>query len=244
VPVLGCDCSVCKCGLARNSRTRSSIAISWDNHSWLVVDTGPEFRLQALAAGIKVVGGVLYTHVHADHCNGFDDLRAFSFDRPIKIPCYVDREVITDFRSRFSYVFEQTGYKGAKPLIDLIEMNDKEIEVVGKKIEVIRLPHGHVTSCAFRLGRFLYATDFKGFTLEQIEYLTGKIDVMIASGIHFGKHSAHSTIPETMDLFEKIGVKRGILTHLSHEVDYYRDRSLLTGLSEFAYDNMTIETEE
>jgi phosphoribosyl 1,2-cyclic phosphate phosphodiesterase len=67
---------------------------------------------------------------------------------------------------------------------------------------------------------------------------------MIASGIHFGKHSAHSTIPETMDLFEKIGVKRGILTHLSHEVDYYRDRSLLTGLSEFAYDNMTIETEE
>ena len=242
VPVLGCQCSVCLSDSKYNKRTRSSIAIATDSVGWIVVDTAPEFRLQALDAGIHRVEVVLYTHLHADHCAGFDDLRAFSFGDEHSIDCFMAPEFMEEFKDRFGYVFRDTGYMGAKPKIELKEIIPAGFVVHGLKIEPIRLPHGHLKTVAYRIGNFLYATDFKSFSSSQIKKLSGKIDTMIASGIHFGEHAAHSTIPETIELFQKLEVKQGIITHLSHEVDYLRDNSRLPDNVFLAYDGMVITT--
>ena len=244
VPVLGCSCSVCKSKSIFNMRTRSSIAVTTEEGTCVVIDTAPEFRLQAVKAGINRVDSVLYTHLHADHCAGFDDLRAFSFTNDVPVECYLAKEFIGEFKSRFSYVFNETGYIGAKPKIELKEITSSCFTVQGIQVEVLRLPHGHVQSTAFKIGRFLYATDFKAFSPEQIRQLVGKIDLMIASGIHFGEHAAHSTIPETLDLFSRLDIKQGIITHLSHDVDYLRDSAMLPAHVGFAFDGMTLNLSE
>ena len=240
VPVLGCRCSVCRSKSEFNRRTRSSIAIHTVSGGWIVIDTAPEFRLQVLKAEIPRVDAVLYTHLHADHCAGFDDLRAFSFAGEASIACYMAKEFSEEFKSRFSYVFRDTGYVGAKPKIELMEIGADAFVVQGLKVEPLRLPHGHIQTVAYKIGKFLYATDFKSFSQEQIAMLRGKVDVMIASGIHFGEHPAHSTIPETVNLFGQLGVKQGVITHLSHDVDYLRDAKKLPPHVSFAYDGMVL----
>jgi phosphoribosyl 1,2-cyclic phosphate phosphodiesterase len=241
VPVLGCRCSVCLSGVSKNIRTRCSAAFTYDGLIWTVIDTSPEFRIQALAAGIENINGVLFTHLHADHCSGFDDIRAYSFENKNIIPCFVGTEMLNEFESRFRYVFEDTGYKGARPLIKIHPLVTGVASILDRSIEVFRFKHGHTHSYGFRIGSFLYATDFKNFTEEQILLLQGKIDVAVLSGIHFGKHSAHSNVQETTDIINRIGAKRGIITHLSHEIDYARDIGRLPSHITFAYDNMLIK---
>ncbi|MBF0440943.1 MAG: MBL fold metallo-hydrolase [Oligoflexales bacterium] len=241
VPVIGCSCSVCRSKEDRNKRTRSSIALLDENGNWIVVDTTPEFRLQALSAGINNLKYVIYTHLHADHCAGFDDLRAYSFTSQDVINCYLDSENKSEFLERFSYAFKDTGYIGMKPVVNLLEIPYSFFKVGALTIEPIRLPHGNLMTVGLKIGRFVYATDFKTFPSDVMDRVTGNVDIMVASGIHFGSHLAHSVIPETIELFKKIGVKRGILTHLSHEVDYYRDCDKLPEFVEFAYDQMVID---
>ncbi len=242
VPVIGCSCSVCTSDEPRNQRTRASVAIrSRSGGTTLVIDTSPEFRLQVLKAEITQLDAVLYTHTHADHCHGFDDLRAFYFSRKVPITCYVGKDHEADFRNRFAYAFSETGYHGAKPQISLTTVPDSPWRIGELKIEPIILPHGHVRTWGYKIGRFAYVTDFKGFTEDQVRAWRGELDTMIASGIHFGSHGTHNVIPETMELFQQLGVRRGILTHLAHEVDYLRDSHRLHPGVEFAYDGMTID---
>lgn len=239
VPVIGCECEVCTSSDARNQRTRASIAIEVQGKTFLV-DTSPELRLQVLRANIKSIDAVLYTHLHADHAHGFDDLRAFWFKSRATLPLYLFPEYIEELKSRFSYAFEDTGYRGAIPQVDLLPI-ECPFEIAGIKVEPVRLPHGSVETCAFKIGRFLYATDFKRFSEDQEQKLMGHIDVMLASGIHFGEHRTHSVIPETLGLFKRLQVKRGIISHLAHEVEYRRDSALMPPGVELAYDGMVID---
>jgi phosphoribosyl 1,2-cyclic phosphate phosphodiesterase len=242
VPVLGCSCPVCKSHDPKDQRTRASLALLHENGKNIVIDTGPEFRLQLLRAGIGDLDAVLYTHTHADHCHGFDDLRAFSFNPHRKtIDCYLLPEHMADFKERFKYAFETTGYEGAVPMTRLKEIPCDTFLVSELEIEPVKLPHGHMTTCGFRIGNFAYATDFKGFPEDVIKQWRGKVDFMVASGIHFGQHKTHNVIPETLTLFERLGVKRGWISHLSHKVDYKRDRSRLPAHVDFSYDGMVID---
>ena len=241
VPVIGCDCHICGSTDPKNKRFRSSIAVEVDGE-FIVIDTGPEFRLQALRAGITKLKHVLYTHIHADHSQGFDDLRAYSFYDKEPLEVYLLPDCQQEFHQRFDYAISgNSGYSGAIPKVRMISIPNHEFKVGPILVEPFRLPHGHVTSCAFRSGKFLYATDFKSFSENQIHRLRGKISVMVASGIHFGQHHSHSVIPETVRLFERLGVERGILTHLSHQVDYRKDDDQLPPGVEFAYDGMVID---
>lgn len=242
VPVIGCSCPVCSSQDPRHQRSRASIAITLAEGPTFLIDTAPELRLQVVRAGISNVDAVFYTHMHADHTHGFDDLRAFYFRRREPLPVYLLPRYHGEMKSRFSYAFNDTGYQGTKPQIDLREIpEDQAFAVQGVTIEPVVLPHGHVVSCGFRLGRFAYVTDFKSFSSEQIKAWRGKLEVMVASGIHFGSHSTHSVIPETLALFEKLEVKQGFITHLSHEVDYQRDAHHLPDYVKFAYDGMIID---
>lgn len=240
VPVIGCPCAVCKSPDIRNKRTRASIALQKGSET-LLIDTSPEMRLQVLQAGIDTVSAVLYTHTHADHTQGFDDLRQFYFRRRQSIDCYLMEEYHTEFRERFRYAFEDTGYLGATPQVTLKSMPEGGFSVGNFEIEPVRLSHGHVTTCGFRFGNFVYATDFKGFPADVIERWRGRIHTMVASGIHFGSHKTHNVIPETIELFRQLGVKRGIISHLAHDVDYAKHNAEMPPAVELAYDGMTID---
>jgi phosphoribosyl 1,2-cyclic phosphate phosphodiesterase len=240
VPVIGCQCSICLSSDLKDRRTRASIALQ-NGGGWVIVDTGPDFRAQILSQNILKVKAVLYTHIHADHCHGFDDLRAFSFQSSEPIPCYLMSEHLTEFKVRFAYAFEDTGYTGSKPVVDLREIPEQPFFVQDLEVEPIRLPHGHFTTCGFRFGNFAYITDFKAFPDAWIPKWKGKIHTLVASGIHFKPHPAHSSIPETCELFARLEVKRGIITHLSHKVAFERDSINLPKDVFLAYDGMVID---
>ena len=241
VPVIACPCAVCHSNNPKNNRTRSSLLIRTDSGKNIVVDTGPEFRIQALRESLTSLDAVLYTHLHADHCHGFDDVRAFRFLDRRPISCYMARDFQEEFRQRFAYAFTDLGYAGTRPEVDMYEIPDDGIFTVGgQEVESFRVAHGVVQTSVFRFESFAYATDYKAFTEEQIERWRGKVRVMISSGIHFRDHPSHSTIPQTLALFEKLEVEHGIISHLSHEVDFERDRSKLPAHVEFAYDGMKL----
>ncbi|MCX6129751.1 MAG: MBL fold metallo-hydrolase, partial [Proteobacteria bacterium] len=179
VPVIGCHCPVCKSSNPRNHRTRASIAVQEGEHT-ILIDTSPEMRLQVLAAGIESLDAVLYTHIHADHSQGFDDLRAFHFKSRQVLDCYLMAEYHEEFKERFRYAFVDTGYRGSKPQVCLKAMPDGPFNVGKFSIEPIRLDHGSVRTCGFRFGSFVYITDFKKFPDETLKLWRGQIDTIVA----------------------------------------------------------------
>tara|TARA_B100001094_G_C18135495_1_gene774823 strand:+ start:313 stop:963 length:651 start_codon:yes stop_codon:yes gene_type:complete len=206
----------------------------------VVVDTGPDFRQQVLQSGINRLNAVLYTHAHADHTNGFDDLRAFSFYGGGEIPCYILPEYIEEMKLRFGYAFCKTGYRGATPSVALHPIKGP-FKLFGKLVEPLCFPHGSVNTCGFKIGNFAYVTDFKLFSDDQKKGWAGKVKVMIASGLHFDPHASHSNIPETIQLFEDLGVEKGILTHLSHKVLHAETERLLPDHVNLAYDGLVVD---
>ncbi len=211
VPVIGCQCAVCLSEHPYNHRTRASVAILTEQNSWIVIDTGPEFRIQVLREKIVVFpqySTPIYTLITV---LGLDDLRAFSFRDKHDIPVLLSEEFEEELKSRFYYVFKETGYRGSKPKLDLHPIKEGKIEnPYVKDLEMFRLPHGSIMTSAYRIGRFFYATDFKTIGESQIAKLRGEIDVAIMSGIHFGEHDSHSTVLETVDIMKKMQVKRGM----------------------------------
>lgn len=242
VPVIGCDCDVCHSSQPKNQRTRASLLLTHDGHN-IAIDTAPEFRLQMLRVNAKTLAAVLYTHIHADHCHGFDDLRMFAFrDKDTSIPCYMHIDFIADFKQRFSYAFDpQTKYYGTLPQIDLQPLPDKPFTVAGLQIETVRLPHGAIMTNAFRIGRFAYATDFKTFTPALIDHWKDSIDTMVISGVRFRPHKTHSSVQESVATLQALNVRRGFISHLSHEVDYHKHSAELPQGINFAYDGLNFE---
>jgi phosphoribosyl 1,2-cyclic phosphate phosphodiesterase len=204
----------------------------------LIIDTTPDFRMQVLRHNVRHLENVLFTHTHADHCHGLDDLRAFYFFHKEPVQCWIASRHVRELRSRFSYVFHDTGYIGTKPQIVLHELKERTFSIGDLDIETVELPHGNDFTSAFRIGSFAYATDFKKFPENIIREWKGKVKIFIASGIGFKEHPTHSSIPETIQLFKDMGVTKGMITHLSHSVDYERDKVKLPTGVEYAYDGM------
>lgn len=237
VPVIGCSCAVCTSEEPKDKRLRSSLLLSRrDNGRTLIIDTTPDFRQQMLDAKASHLDEVLYTHTHADHCHGFDDLRALYFREKKAIRCWIWAGHEPDLRRRFSYAFASEGYVGTPPQVELRAFESGPLPVLGIEVEPLLLPHGHMQSVGFRFGSFAYATDFKSFGQGAIAAWKGKVKTMIASGLRFEEHNSHSTIGETVALFKELGVERGYLTHLSHSVDHRRDSESLPPNVSLAYD--------
>ncbi len=244
VPVIGCQCSVCLSHSPFNKRTRASILITdLKTKENLVIDTGPDFRSQVLREDVRHLEYVLYTHTHADHCHGLDDLRAFYFFHKKPVKCWIASRHLEEFRNRFSYVFHDTGYIGTKPQIVLNELSENSFSIANWDFEMVELPHGNGFTSAYRLGSFVYMTDFKFLPDEILQRWKGRVKFCIASGVGFKEHPTHSSVPETIDMFEKLSVSKGVITHLSHNVDYERDKVNLPSHVEFAYDGMELNIE-
>ncbi len=241
VPVIGCDCAVCTSSHPYHQRSRASIMLTLDQGQHIVIDTGPDFREQMLRHRVQDLTHVFYTHTHADHCHGFDDIRAFYFRTQKPMHCYLSNLHVDEFKVRFNYAFNDLGYMGTKPQVILNAFDEGPLAVLGHQFETVYLPHGNTQSVAFRLGGFVYATDFKAFPESLINRWTGTIHTLVASGVRYRTLPTHSTLPETVGLMERLKVKRGIVSHINHDVDHEGASENLPPNIHLAYDGMVVE---
>ncbi|MCU0615759.1 MAG: MBL fold metallo-hydrolase [Gemmatimonadaceae bacterium] len=220
VPQVGCGCAVCHSDDPRDRRSRCAAFVRTAGGTRLLIDTPPELRLQLVAARINAADAVLYTHEHADHIHGIDDLRALSVRNGGALPLYGSRETLDTLRARFPYVVDPSMRPlpgTTKPEGTLHEVHAGERFVVGDaEILPLAVPHGRVTVLAYRIGRFGYVTDAKSLPAEVIEALRG-VDVLVLNALFRTPHPTHLSIPEAVAVAQTIGARQTYFTHLTHD---------------------------
>ena len=244
VPVVGCDCPTCLSGDERDRRTRSAALVHLDGGE-VLVDTPPELRLQLLGAGVRSLDAVWFTHAHADHVHGIDDLRIFSVRRGRSIPAYASSIHAQEIRSRFSYIFDDAIVPPAgtsKPSIEIRTFEvGKEVEIAGAHFTPLEVPHGPETVFGFRVGDLGYITDGKQLPAETLQSLRG-VKVLVLNALWFGHpHPTHFNVEEAVAAAREVAAERTYLVHLTHRV---RHEELLEGLPagvEPAFDGLTVE---
>lgn len=237
VPVLGCSCEVCRSVDPRNQRTRCSILLEWGGHN-VLVDTATDFRQQALREGIKQIDGVLYTHAHADHVHGIDDLRTFTLAAGEAIPVYSTREVLERIQGLFSYSFRETDEPGYRPRLQTHEARGP-FELYGETVTPIPLMHGTGDSLGYRVNNFAYLVDCSAIPDTSWPLLQG-LEVLVIDALRFRRHGSHFSVSEAIEVARKLRVPRTLLTHLTHDIDHLRHASGLPEGIEFAYDGLSL----
>lgn len=244
VPVIGCGCANCTSADPRDRRTRHGALLALDGGN-LLIDTPPELRLQLLSAGVDRVDAVWYTHLHADHVHGIDDVRVFSTRGRGALPAYVPDEMKPQMKVRFPYIFSDriTVPRGTtKPRLDLRGYREGvTLRVQGRDVTPFRVPHGPTDAFGFRVGRLGYVTDAKRLPAAAREILGG-VDVLVLNALWWGSpHPTHFNIEEALEAALDIGARHTFLTHLTHKVGYRElAASLPTGVAP-AYDGLTVE---
>ena len=238
VPIVGCRCDVCTSENIRNKRTRSSVLVEVAGKK-ILVDTSTDLRTQALREGITRVDLVLYTHSHADHTHGIDDLKAFNFINAMDIDCYANTVTLGDIKRNFAYIFDSFPAAGGKPRLNFKEING-EIKFEGIRIEPIDIYHHNWQILGYRTGSFGYLTDCSAIPEDAYEKLQG-LDLLILGALRYKPHRAHFNIEQAVEEIEKLGPKRALLTHMGHELEYEKLRAELPDHIEPAYDGAEIE---
>jgi len=237
VPAVGCPCEVCHSDDPRDKRLRASVLVEYDGRA-IVVDTGTDFRQQALRVGLDRLDAVLITHAHADHIFGLDDIRPFNFRTGRAVPCYADERTWRDLRRVYEYVFNPTSYGGV-PQIDA-HVVEGPFELFGRTVHPHYVIHGRLPVLAYRFGRMAYVTDCQEIPEQTIEGLQG-LDVLVLDGLRYADHPTHMTIPKALAYIERIAPRRAFLTHMNHEVRHERVSADLPGGVELAYDGLVLE---
>ena len=233
VPMLGCSCAICHSTDPRDRRTRCSALISHNGHQ-IVIDTSTDFRQQALREDIGQVDAVLYTHAHADHVHGIDDLRAFNMVSGAAIPIYGLPSTMAVLRHNFHYIFSGEVQPGFRPRLVPWDLAG-DFSLCGLPVQPIPLQHGEGQACGYRIGSFAYITDCNGIPDQSLARLRD-LDILVIDGLRFRSHPTHFSIPEAIEMAARLGARRAVLTHLNHEVDHQRDSSNLPDGAELAYD--------
>lgn len=233
VPVIGCSCPVCTSALPENSRTRCSALVSWGGKN-VLLDTSTDLRHQMLREGVSAIDAVLYTHTHADHVHGIDDLRAFNLVGGAAIPIFGSRETIALIRRNFGYIFDEDVEPGYRPRLVAREVA-APFELFGETIRPLPLRHGGTWCFGYRIGPFAYLTDCSAIPLESERSLQG-LEVLVIDALRFRPHTTHLNIPQALEVASRLGARRTLLTHLSHEVEHRRDSAILPEGVEIAYD--------
>jgi phosphoribosyl 1,2-cyclic phosphate phosphodiesterase len=243
IPVVGCDCAACTSEDPRDRRTRHGALLEMDGGT-LLVDAPPELRLQLLAADATHVDAVWFTHLHADHIHGIDDLRVFTVRRG-DLPAYVAAEYQDRMAEYFRYIFDDTVQPlpgSSKPRIRLHPISaGTPVDILGERFRPFQVPHGHVQVYGFRVGGLGYVTDGKCLPAEALEALEG-VDTLVLNALWFGKtHPSHFNVEEAVDAARTVGARRTLLTHLTHRVTHRELLDRLPAGVEPAYDGLTIE---
>jgi phosphoribosyl 1,2-cyclic phosphate phosphodiesterase len=242
VPMIGCDCDVCRSTDPRNHRYRCSVLIQAPRGN-LLIDTGPELRLQLLRENIKVVHAVLYTHYHADHIFGLDDLRPIPKLLGGPVPCFCTAEVERKIRQSFAYAFaaEVTQrFAGYLPNLTIHRITEQPFEVLGERVVPVPLVHAGTEVFGFRIGDVAYCTDVSSIPRESWPLLEG-LDVLVLDALRFKPHPAHLSINEALEVIDRVRPGQAYLTHMSHDIDHETvNRQLPAGVA-LAYDGLRID---
>jgi phosphoribosyl 1,2-cyclic phosphate phosphodiesterase len=237
VPMVGCTCRVCSSDDPGDKRTRASLLIRHEGRN-ILFDAATDLRFQALREGIERVDAVLFTHSHADHVNGIDDLRGFHFMHREIIPCFGSRETLDTLEAGFRYIFHEHEGSGYTPLLQPTEVVGP-FELFGLTVVPVPLQHGRTQSLGYRIGTFAYLTDCSAIPDESLGLLHG-LDVLVIDGLRWNAHPFHFNIEAAIAATRPLNPFRTVLTHLSHDV-LSTDSSRLPPGYEFARDGMTFD---
>jgi phosphoribosyl 1,2-cyclic phosphate phosphodiesterase len=243
IPQVGCTCPVCTSSDPRDRRTRSGAVVE-SSGATLLIDTPPELRLQLVAAQVSTVDAVLYTHEHADHTNGIDDLRVFSLRQRRALPVYGPPETLDRLQSTFRYIFdmEMRAYEGtSKPQLELHPMEPGHgVTIAGLDVLPLAFPHGHLRVFGYRIGELGYLTDVKAVGPAELERLRG-VRVLVLNALWWRSHPTHMSIAEAIATAQEVGAEATYLTHLTHETGHAELAASLPGGIFPAYDGLAID---
>ncbi len=245
VPIIGCSCRVCRSTDARDHRTRCACHIDIDGLH-LIIDTGPDFRRQALREAINRVDAVLFTHHHADHIVGLDDLRPYFFENTHPMPCFARSNTAAVLRRMFPYIFENDGSYLLAPKLELREV-EAPFEVASRyeprppvPVAPIEVFHGKMPLYGYRLGRFAYLTDTSHIPEPSYAQLDG-LDVLVLDALRRTTHPTHFSIEEAVAAARRIGARQTYLIHMTHSVLHAEEDALLPDGIALGYDGLSFE---
>ena len=240
VPTIGCDCAVCHSSDPQDKRTRPSVMIEYGGRL-VLIDTTPDFREQAIREKITRVDAVLYTHTHADHILGIDDLRPLSFHRPNKIPLYARPEAAEFLRNMFGYIFEPDYKFGGIAQRDLKKV-DGPFELFGARFEPVPIIHGETEIYGYRVGTAAYLTDFSDIPAPSLDRLRD-LDILFLDALRHKPHPTHSTVENSLRLVEQLKPKRAFFTHICHDLPHAETNATLPDNVRLSHDGMKLEFE-
>ena len=242
VPTIGCDCAVCHSTDPHDRRTRPSVMVSY-NGRHVLIDTTPDFREQALREKITHLDAVLYTHTHADHILGIDDLRPLSLSRTsrARLPLYATPDACEFMRNMFRYIFEANYKFGGLPQVELLPI-DGPVELFGARFEPVTVIHGETPILGFRFGSAAYLTDHSDVPAETLEKLHG-LDILFLDALRYTPHPTHSTVEQSLKIVEEVKPKRAFFTHICHDLPHEATNATLPPNVQLAYDGMKLEFE-
>lgn len=237
VPVIGCKCSVCISKNPKDKRTRTSALVTINGKN-ILIDTSTDLRQQAIANNISRIDAVIFTHHHADHVHGIDELRSFNILQKEKIRCYGSDFTIKRLKEMFHYIFTTDENESWKPEIETFEITSA-FEIHNIKIQPVDIMHGQVSIFGYRIENFVYVTDCSFVSNKSKERLKG-VEVLILGALREKPHPTHFSIHEAVELAKELKPGRTILTHLSHNIGFEETSKSLPDKIELAYDGMEI----
>jgi phosphoribosyl 1,2-cyclic phosphate phosphodiesterase len=238
VPVLTCKCEVCRSLDFRDKRLRVSILIQHDGKN-IVIDSGPDFRQQALRENLQSLEALVFTHEHKDHTGGLDDVRPFNYLSGIKnCPIYAHSRVLEQLKMEYFYAFSKKPYPGV-PIITCNEINTEPFVIAGLTFNPIQVLHHKLPVLGFRIGDFTYITDANYISEVELSKVFGS-KVLVLNALQREPHISHFNLKEAIELSEKIGAEKTYFTHISHKLGLHREVELdLPANVSLAYDGLS-----
>jgi len=233
VPTIGCECKVCTSEDTRDRRTRPSILLSYGGHA-VLIDSTPDFREQALREKINRLDAVLYTHAHADHILGIDDLRPLTFKREQKLPLYADDTTAQIIERMFAYVFDRQSTYSTRPQVTL--------ELFGARFQPLKVMHGETEITGYRFGAAAYVTDFSAIPETSMKALEG-LDLLFLDALRRRPHPTHSSLDESLTIVDRLKPTRAFFVHMSHDLGHEETNRSLPPHVRLAHDGLRLEFE-
>ena len=235
-PVIGCDCKTCTSSNPRNKRTRCSSFVTLDAGEIILIDTGPDLRFQALREGLTRVDAVLYTHTHADHLHGIDDLRAFCQTQRKQIPLYTYPEAVEHIKGKFGYTLREPSDFWELPVLAITAI-EAPFELFKQTITPIPIMHGRSHIYGYRIGNLAYMTDVSEIPDASFELLKG-LDLLLIDCLRTEKHPTHINIEQSMQYVSQINAKQSVLIHMTHDLEYESLMRMLPNNVQVGYDGL------